>query len=705
MFRTPFLAALSLLAPAFVGVPAAAAGAEPLAVAAGTTVAGGAAAAPSQTSLTPAAIAQTVLSAMDPKADPCTDFYRYACGGWMASNTIPADQPRWSRSFSVVSEHNREVIRGLLEDAASSAGDDALRRKVGDFYAACMDEAAVEKAGVTPLDAWFTMISGVKDAATLFAAGAKLHHGGTEVLFSIGAQPDFKDPNTTIGLLSQGGLGMPDRDYYLASDPRKKELLAKYQEHVARMLTLAGEPAEAALADAATVVAFETELAKISRPRADMRDRDKLYHKMDRAALAALAPELPWQPFFDGIGQPAIAAINVAVPEFFTGLGKLVAATPPATLRAYLRWHAIHDASEVLSKPFVDASFELYGKALSGQAEIQPRWKRCVDLTGRLLGEAVGKLYVEREFAGNSKEVALEMVRDIETAFEGNLPALTWMDDATRQRAREKARKVTNKIGYPDHWRDYLSVATSRSNLFANALAAATFEFDRQMRKAGQPTDRSEWRMTPQTVNAYYNSLGNEIVFPAGILQPPFFHRDYPTAMSYGAIGAVIGHELTHGFDDQGRKSDGDGVLREWWEPAAAERFEKQAACIRDQYGGYEVEPGVKVNGQLTLGENIADNGGLKQAYLAYQGWEKRHGAPPPAVPGLTNDQLLFVSFAQVWCNMATPEFQRRQVTTDSHSPGQFRAIGAPRNSAAFAAAFHCPVGVAMRPANQCTVW
>jgi endothelin-converting enzyme/putative endopeptidase len=542
-------------------------------------------------------------------------------------------------------------------------------------------------------------------AASLFTVAAKLHRAGSRVLFNSTAQPDFKEPQTTIAFLSQGGLGMPDRDYYVSEDPKKKELLAKYQQHVARMLELAGEPAETAAADAARVVSFETGLAKVSRPRPDMRDREKLYHKMDRAGLAALGPGLPWKAFYDGIGYPGVAAINVTVPEFFQGLDELVASAPPETLRAYLRWHVVHDAANVLPNPFVEADFEFFGKALSGQAEIQPRWKRCVDLTGGALGEAVGKLYVDREFPGNSKQVALEMVRDIESAFEGNLPKLAWMDEATRERAREKARKVTNKIGYPDVWRDYSKLAVSRGDLFGSAVAAAGFELDRVMSKAGKPTDRAEWRMTPQMVNAYYNPPNNEIVFPAGILQPPFFHRDYPAAMNYGAIGAVIGHELTHGFDDQGRKSDGDGVLREWWEPAVAQKFETQAACIRKQYGSYEVEPGVNVNGQLTLGENIADNGGLKQAYVAYKEWERRHGAPPPAVPGLTNDQLLFVAFSQVWCTLATPEFQRRQVTTDSHSPGQFRAVGPARNSAAFAEVFQCPVGAPMRPADACTVW
>jgi endothelin-converting enzyme/putative endopeptidase len=650
------------------------------------------------------AIREAVLSSMDRTVDPCDDFYRYACGGWLDKTELPADQARWTRSFSTIAERNRELVRELLESAAADPGPaGGERQQIGDFFAACMNEAAVEKAGTTPLAGPFERIAAIADARDLMAVAGALGRDGVNALLGAGRVPDFKNPGVYLFYLSQGGLGLPDRDYYLSEDPRKRELLGQYREHVTRMLTLAGSPAAAAEAEA--IVAFETGLAKASRPRSEMRDRDRLYNKLDRDGLVKLTPGLPWAAFFEGAGHPEIVSINVAVPEFFSGLEQLVAATPIETLRAYLRWHVVRERAELLPAAFVDADFAFYGRALSGQAEIQPRWKRCVDQTGRALGEAIGKLWVEREFAGNSKQVAIEMIEDIEKAFEANLPNLAWMDDATRARAVEKARKVSNKIGYPDVWRDYSALAISRGDFFANVTAADRFEADRQLAQIGRPVDRNEWLMTPHTVNAYYMSTANEIAFPAGILQPPFFHRDHPAAMNYGAIGAVMGHELTHGFDDQGRKSDGDGVLREWWEPEVAAKFEAAAACVERQFSAFEVEPGVKVDGKLTLGENIADLGGLKQAFSAYQSWKERHGAPPPFAEGLTHDQLLFVSFAQVWCTEASPEFLRRQVVTDSHSPGSFRAVGAAMNLPAFRQVFSCEEGDRMVAAPTCTVW
>jgi putative endopeptidase len=660
---------------------------------------------PAQADLTRDQIRQSVVSSMDPKADPCQDFYRYACGGWLDTTTIPADQARWARSFSTITERNREAVQTILQEAGADPAGDPDARKVGDFYAACMDEPAIEAAGVRPLDPVLAEIAKVTDVESLFRTAGRLHRRGVPVLFGFFPLPDFRNPTVNIGFLLQGGLGMPDRDYYGSEDARKKELLVQYRDHVARMLTLAGAPAAEAAADAAKIVAFETGLARASRPRAEMRDFEKLYNPMDRAGLAKLAPALPWAAYFEATGYPGIGDLSVAVPEFVEALGRLAPAPPAATLRAYLRWHAINAAAESLSKPFVDADFEFYGRVLSGQQEIQPRWKRCVAATSTALGEAIGKVFVAREFPGASKAVALEMIRDVEQAFEANLPSLTWMDEATRGRAVEKARKIANKIGYPDVWRDYSALAVKRGAHFDNVAAGAAFEYDRQMGKIGQPVDRKEWRMTPQMVNAYYSPLQNEIVFPAGILQPPFFHKDFPAALNYGAIGAVMGHELTHGFDDQGRKTDGDGVLREWWEPEVAARFETAAKCVSDQFDTFEVEPGVKVNGKLTLGENIADLGGMKEAWLAYRSWEQRHGVPPPLVEGLTEEQLFFVSWAQTWCSLGTPEFLRQQVTVDPHAPGRFRAVAAPMNSREFHRAFRCEAGDRMVAAPVCTVW
>jgi putative endopeptidase len=671
----------------------------------------GAADAPSAKTLTRAEIAQSVSSSMDRSADPCNDFYRYACGGWLENTTIPADQARWVRSFSTITERNRELVRDLLETEGKTPSADPERRQIGDFYAACMDEAAVERAGLKPLAGLFAEIDKVKDADSLFTVAAGLSENGVGTLFGGGAAPDFKNPGMNLLFLTQGGLGLPDRDYYVSDDPKKKELLAQYEVHVARMLALAGETAADSAQHARAIVAFETELAKASRPRAEMRDRDRIYNKLDRAGLEKLTPRLGWQRFFATLGYPEVQSINVAVPEFFQALERLATSTPPETLRAYLRWQTVDAHADRLPKAFVDANFAFFGKALSGQAEIQPRWKRCVTATTAALGEAIGKIYVAQEFAGNSKEVALEMIRDIENAFESNLPNLAWMDDTTRQRAVEKAKKITNKIGYPDSWRDYSTVVVKRDDYFASALSATRFEFHRDMKKVGHPVDRAEWRMVPQQVNAYYMSTSNEIAFPAGILQPPFFHKDFPAALNYGGVGTVMGHELTHGFDDQGRKSDGDGVLREWWEPEVAAKFEKQAACVEKQYSAMEVEPGVHVNGKLTLGENIGDIGGVQEAYWGYQSWKKRHAAEvaamaaDPLVPGLSDDQLFFVAFSQVWCSLSTPEYLRNQVTTDSHSPGQFRAIVPLINQPKFADAFSCPVGSRMNPKERCTVW
>ena len=690
---------LTLAAVLVAAVPAIAAGPTDGAGAKGA--APGAIVAPSTPS-----IAADVLSSMDRKADPCADFYRYACGGWIDTTKLPADQNRWARSFSVIHEHNRELVREVLEKAAADPGQPTTERgKIGRFYAACMDEAAIEKAGAEPLKPILAKVAAVNGPAAILALTGELHRDNVDAFFGTGVLPDFKNPGVDIAFLAQGGLGLPDRDYYLSDDPKQKEILGAYEQHVGRMLALLGASAEDAAADARRVVAFETELAKASRTRTEMRDLEHLYHKIDRAGLQKLTPELPWQRYFDGLGGPAIVDINVATPEFFEALAKQIPAADAATLRAYLTWQVVNAAAERLSRPFVDENFAFYGATLAGQQEIEPRWKRCVDATQGALGQAVGKVYVEDNFPGTSKQVALEMIGDIESAFESNLPKLAWMDDATRARAREKKAAIQNKIGYPDEWRDYSKLAIGGDGYFADEVAATAFETDRQLAKVGKPVDRGEWRMTPQTVNASYNPLLNDISFPAGILQPPFFNKDFPAAMNYGGIGAVVGHELTHGFDDQGRKFDPSGSMHEWWAPEVSAKFEARAKCVSDAYSAFEVEPGLHVNGELTLGENIADLGGVKEAYQAYKGWEARHGTPEPAVPGLTNDQLFFVAFGQVWCSLTTPEAARMRIKVDPHSPPQFRAVGPLINNPAFAAAFQCAPGTPMNPAERCEVW
>jgi putative endopeptidase len=652
------------------------------------------------------AYATDVLSAMDRSADPCTDFYRYACGGWLDATKLPADQSRWARSFSVIHERNRELVRDILEKAAADApAGDSERTKIGRYYGACMDEAAIEKAGAEPLKPLLAKAAAADGPAAALALAGELQRDDVNAFFRLNVYPDFKHPGTDILLVAQGGLGLPDRDYYTSDDPKQKAIRAAYETHVGRMLELLGESAEAASADAARVVAFETKLAEASRTRTEMRDVEKLYHKIDRAGLQELTPDLPWERFFTAVGHPAIVDVNVATPEFFTALNAQMKSADPATLHAYLTWHVVHAAADRLSKAFVDEDFAFYGKTLSGQQQLEPRWKRCVDATENALGEAVGKVYVEDNFPGTSKQVAQEMIRDIEASFEANLPKIDWMDDTTRARARDKEHAIRNKIGFPDEWRDYSKMTVGRDSYNANALAAAAFETDRQLVKVGGPVDKGEWRMLPQTVNASYNPLFNEISFPAGILQPPFFNKDFPAAMNYGGIGAVVGHELTHGFDDQGRKFDPTGEMREWWEPEVSAKFQTRAQCVSDAYSAFEVEPGLHVNGDLTLGENIADLGGVKESFAAYKAWEQRHGVPPAAVPGLTDDQLFFVAFGQVWCAVTAPEAARVRVKVDPHSPPQFRAVGPLANNPDFATAFHCAAGTPMNPAQRCEVW
>ncbi len=650
-------------------------------------------------------IAAEVQAAMDRTADPCTDFYRYACGGWLDTSELPPDRSRWTRSFSVIDERNREVVRGLLEAAARQPGEDPDSQRLGSYYGSCMDEEAVESARAKPLEPLLELAGKVSDAESMLEVTGRLHRKGIDVFFSTGVFPDFKNTDLNIACLFQGGLGMPDRDYYVSEDDKKQQLLEEYEGHVARMFAMIGDDEEAAARHAAQVLAFETELAKVSRPRQEMRDLERLYNKLDIGGLQELTPKLPWKSYLAGTGYPEIQDISVATPEFFERLQELLDETDPAVLQTYVRWHVVKETAPLLSSGFVDAAFEFFRRKLAGQQEIQPRWKRCGRATESALGESVGRLYVDLLFSGSSKEVASEMIHDIEVAFEGNLPGLAWMDDDTRGRAMQKVGTLQNKIGYPDEWRDYSSMKLVRDDYFSNAMAGREFEFDRLSRKIGKPVDRKEWGMSPQQVNAYYNPLWNEIVFPAGILQPPFFNKDFPAAMNYGGIGGVIGHELTHGFDDQGRKFDPKGRLEEWWEPEVAERFESQAQCVDDFYSAYEVEPGVTVNGRLTLGENIADIGGVKQAYQAYKQWEERHEATAPAIEGLTNDQLFFVAWGQVWCTLASKEYERLQVTTDPHSPAKFRVQGPVSHNPAFARAFGCSEESPMQPENQCVVW
>jgi predicted metalloendopeptidase len=689
------LAAAALAAAAFAPSPAAAAKAvgDPPAVTGGN--------------LSKKAIAASVIDALDRKADPCVDFYRFACGGWLDSAALPADQPVWVRSFSVIHESNREFLRAAIEDAAAHPGGDAERRRVGDFYGACMDEAAVAKAGLAPLAPWLAKIDQAADGAAIFALAGELQTINAEPFLAIEVEGDLKDPRTVVAHLAQGGLGLPDRDYYLSEDDKKKELRAAYERHVARMLVHLGAAPDAAAASAAELLAFETALARVSREVERMRQYDELHHRLNADGLAELAPRLPWERFYAGLGRADLQAVNVMTPEFFVGLEREIGRTEVATLRDYLRYQLVTATATLLPDAVYLDHFDFYARTLSGQQEPQPRWKRCIGSTEQAMGEAVGKLYVAQRFTGESKAIATRMLDDIAAAFAESLPALEWMDEATREAALVKKGTLGRKIGFPDTWRDYGKLAVDRGSYFASALAARRFESDRQIAKVGGPLDPQEWGMDAQTVNAGYNPLVNMFTYPAGILQPPFFHKDYPAAINYGAMGYVMGHELTHGFDDQGRKFDAQGRLADWWTPQAVEAFEERAACIERQYSAYEVEPGVAVNGKLTLGENIADSGGLKQAWEAFHAHTKRTGGKAETVSGLTADQLFFVAAAQVWCTETSPEFQRLLVQTDEHSPSQFRVMGPALNHPAFATAFSCKPGTPMNPpaAGRCEVW
>lgn len=660
--------------------------------------------APAGTDLTVEQIAASVAASLDPTADPCVDFYRYACGGWLDQVELPADESEWVRSFSVIHERNRELLRELIEKAAKDAGADVDRRRVGTFYGACMDEAAVEKAGLEPVAAWLAKIDAAADRDALFALAGELQTIQAAPFFDVEVFADLRDPNTVVAHLSQGGLGLPERDYYLSEAEDKRQLRTAYQKHVARMLVFAGLGEEAAARRATEILAFETALATASRPVERMRIVEELHHRLDATGLAKLTPSLPWTRFFAATGRADLAEINVMTPEYFEALARELGGADLGMLRDYVRYHLMTAVAGLLPDRLYQAHFDFYGRTLGGQAQPQPRWKRCIQATEQAMGEPIGKLYVAERFPGRSKQIAEEMIGDITTAFEASLPRLAWMDEATREAALVKKGTLAMKIGYPEKWRDYSALEVSSGAHFANAIAARRFETAWQIAKVGKPVDRAEFPMDPQVVNASYNPLQNAFTYPAGILQPPFFHKDFPEAMNLGAIGLVIGHELTHGFDDQGRKFNEKGELTDWWTAESVAGFEQRAACIERQYAGYEVEPGVAVNGKLTLGENIGDNGGLRQAWDALQKKQRERGEAPK-LAGLTEDQLFFVAAAQIWCTEATPEALRLLVQTDPHSPPKFRVIGPVVNHPGFGEAFSCKSGAPMNPVEKCEVW
>ena len=646
------------------------------------------------------------LSLIDRAGDPCVDFYAYACGGWTKSQPIPPDRSAWGVAERL-QEENETRLRKILEDASKATDPEA--KKIGDYYASCMDESRINARGGAALEPVLKKIAALSSARDLAALVAELHTMGVNAFFSFGAEADFKDASVVRAIADQGGIGLPDRDYYFRDDPKSTELRKQYVDHVGKMLALVGSPARgkadaaATTADADTVMKIETTLAKASLDVVARRNPSAIYHRMGPTELQVLTPNFAWSEYFKGVGAPAIDALNVTVPEFFKAFDQLVATTPIADLEAYLRWHLVHASAAVLAAPFVDENFRFYGTTLTGAKELRPRWKRCVQYTDGDLGEALGKAFVREAFGPAAKEDTLKMVRELESAMESDIKSLSWMTEATRQQALVKLHAVANKIGYPDKWRDYSPLAIVRGDALGNSQRANQFEFHRQMNRIGKPLDKGEWEMTPPTVNAYYNPLQNNINFPAGILQPPFYRAGADAAVNYGAAGSVIGHELTHGFDDEGRQFDAQGNLKDWWTPEDAVAFDDRATCVVDQYSSFTAVDDVKVNGKLTLGENAADNGGTRIALMAYLASAGAAGAR--TLDGFTPEQRFFVSYGQSWCQNMRPERERMLAQTNPHSPPRHRVNGVVSNMAEFAKAFSCKAGAPMVRTNACRVW
>ena len=637
---------------------------------------------------------------LDRAADACVDFYQFSCGGLIKNVEIPADKSAWGPAYEL-QENTEGLLRETLERAAKSAGGDAVTKKLGAFHAACMDEAAIEKQGTKPLSPLLAVVAKVKDVKSLYAAVTALHKQHIFALFDITSQQDFKDATLVIAGLDQNGLGLPERDYYLEEDQKAKDTRAFYLGHIERILTLAGDKPAAAKSAAAEVLRLETAIAKLAQDKVTRRDPYKIYNKVDRKGLSEAARRFPWDEYFKALGFPEIKDVSVNSVSYFSGIDALMISEKPETFRHYLRWLVLSTQASRLGQAFVAERFSMRSK-LTGQKEIEPRWRRCVHAADDALGELLAQEYVKAKFDSESKRAAEGLIKSIRAAMKVELASLPWMDPATRAAAEEKLTRMNDKIGYPSAWRSYdFEIGKDYAT---NMLASDAFELARTLKKVGKPVDRQEWQMTPPTVNAYYDPSLNEMVFPAGILQPPFFAKTYAAAVNFGATGGVMGHELTHGFDDEGSQFDGAGNLRNWWSEATAKRFAEQTGCVVDQYSGYDAVPGVKLNGKLTAGENIADIGGVKLAWTAFR--EARKGATETInADGLTEDQLFFVAFAQSWCQKERPELLELMARTNPHSPPRWRVNGVLADVPAFAEVFSCKEGTPMRPAKVCTVW
>ena len=640
---------------------------------------------------------------MDTSVAACTDFNFYGNGGWLKANPIPADQSYWG-SFTILEEENRERLHKVLEKVSKTTnapGSDD--QKIGDFYATCMDEAAVEAQGLTPLKGELDAIDKIANVTALQAEIARLQLFGVNAVFNFGSDQDRKNASEVIAGAYQGGLGLPDRDYYTKTDDDSKKLRDQYVAHVTKMFALAGDDPAKAAAHAKDVMALETKLAEASMTRVERRDPDKTYNRKSLAELAKLTPNFSWTGYLKDLASPPVAAINIGQPKYFEAVNAELVATPLPVWKTYLRWHLLHAAAPSLSKKFVDENFDFYGKTLQGTPENEVRWKRCVSSTDEAIGFALGKAYVRDYFPPEAKARADAMVKDLIAALRADLTTLPWMGEATRKAALAKLDHFDPKIGYPSKWRDYGALKIDRGPYVLNLQRADEFEFRRDLAKVGKPVDKTEWDMSPPTVNAYYNPQKNEIVFPAGILQPPFFDGKADDAVNYGAMGSVIGHEMTHGFDDQGRKFDAAGNMVEWWTPEDLKNYQARSKCIEDQYDSY-VYDGQHVNGKLVLGEATADLGGLAIAYRAYK--MSRQGKPAVApIDGLTDDQRLFLAWGRVWAANVRPELSKLLMNTNPHPLPQFRAIGPPSTLPEFAKAYGCKAGDAMVRKDLCQIW
>jgi putative endopeptidase len=645
-------------------------------------------------------------TSLDVAVDPCNDFYKFACGKFDANHPIPADQPSVNQFYALYNV-NTQSLNGILNKAAAGgAGRSPDEQKIGDYYKACMNTDLIESKGLASLQPLLDEIDAIKGKDELPALIGKLQRINVDVFFGYGEQQDLKDATKQIALVSQGGLGLPEKDYYLRTGAKDETLRQEYVAHMAKMLTLAGSTPQQAKQEAKAIMEFETALAKASLGVTAMRDPENTYHLQPIATFEASMPDVDFGAFQDAIHSPRVSELNNATPAFFPALLKAVQATDLETLKAYMRYHLLTSVAGRLPKRFDEENFDFYGRKLNGQPEQAARWKRCSNSVNSALGEALGKVYVEQYFAGDSKTKMLEMVHDIEGAMDHDIDQVDWMSEATKLRAKEKLHAVANKIGYPDKWRDYSRLQIKPDDALGNAKRADEFENDRQLAKIGKPVDRDEWEMTPPTVNAYYDPSMNNINFPAGILQPAFYDPKQDDAVNYGHIGAVIGHELTHGFDDEGKKFDAKGNLSDWWTPEDTKKFVARTDCLANEYDGFTAVDDVKVNGKLTLGENTADNGGLVLAYMAYLERAKKEGVDLASKKdGFTAPQRFYIAYAQNWCENARPESVRTQVLTDPHSPNHFRANGAIVNQPGFAAAFGCKKGSPMVPVNSCRVW